>query len=114
MNELDLKLFNIISNVGTARSNYIEAIQAVKNEKPEEAKQLMSEGSKAYSLGHKVHMEFIQKEASGDTVIPTLLLIHAEDLMMSAEVFMLMAEEFMSLYTELSEIKSHLSMRKER
>ncbi len=113
MNEFDLRLFNIISNVGTARSNYIEAIQAVKSGNMEEAKLLMTEGSEAYSLGHQVHMELIQKEASGDTVVPTLLLIHAEDLMMSAEVFKIMAEEFTDLYGEVSEIKKQLSMRKE-
>lgn len=113
MKEFDLKLFNIISNVGTARSNYIEALQAVKSGNPEEAKQLMVEGSQAYSLGHQVHMELIQKEASGDPVVPTLLLIHAEDLMMSAEVFKIMAEEFIELHGQLHEMKNQLSMRKE-
>ena len=42
-------------------------------------------------------MEMIQKEASGESVETCLLLIHAEDQMMSAETFQVLAGEFIDL-----------------
>ena len=92
-----LACFEIISNVGTAKSCYINAIHKAKEGDYEEAKKLIEEGNKMYAEGHKAHVEMIQKEASGESVETCLLLIHAEDQMMSAETFQVLAGEFIDL-----------------
>ena len=63
----------------------------------EEAKKLIEEGNEHYAEGHKAHVEMIQKEASGESVETCLLLIHAEDQMMSAETFQVLAGEFIKM-----------------
>ena len=93
MEGLELACFEIISNVGTAKSCYINAIHKAKEGDYEEAKKLIEEGNKMYAEGHKAHVEMIQKEASGESVETCLLLIHAEDQMMSAETFQVLAKE---------------------
>jgi len=108
MEEFELKLFNIISNVGTARSNFIEAIRASRKGNVKEAEELMAEGKKAYSMGHEVHMELLQMEGTENAAKPTLLLIHAEDLMMSAETFSILSEEFIALQKDMSAINKSL------
>ena len=90
MEGLELACFEIISNVGTAKSCYINAIHKAKEGDYEE-------GNKMYAEGHKAHVEMIQKEASGESVETCLLLIHAEDQMMSAETFQVLAGEFIDL-----------------
>lgn len=54
MEGLELTAFQIISSVGTARSCYIEAIQAAKKSDYEEAEKLIKEGDEAFIEGHDV------------------------------------------------------------
>lgn len=93
MEGLELVIFQIISTVGTARSCYIEAIKAARTGDFEKAEKLMEEGVTAFAKGHEFHAGLIQKEADGDHVEVSLLLIHAEDQLMSAETFKILAEE---------------------
>ncbi len=87
MEGLELTAFQIISSVGTARSCYIEAIQAAKKGDYEEAEKLIKEGDEAFIEGHDAHAGLLQKEASGEGTTVNLLILHAEDQLMSAEAF---------------------------
>lgn len=101
MEGLELVAFQIISAVGTARSFFIEAIHSAKEGKFEEAHSKIEEGQKMFTEGHHGHSELIQKEASGEKNELSLLLIHAEDQLMSAEAFGILAEEFISVYQQI-------------
>lgn len=95
--ELVMKAFEIIACVGTARSQYIEAIHAAKDGDFDRAEQLMKEGGEAFLEGHDAHTRLVQQEAAGDPVAMTLMLTHAEDQLMSAEGFKIIAEEMIDL-----------------
>ena len=101
MEGMELISFKIISAVGTARSMYIEAIQLAKEGKFEEAKANIEEGEKIFVEGHHAHAELIQQEASGNRVEIQLLLMHAEDQLMSAEAFKIIATELIEIYERL-------------
>lgn len=101
MEGLELISFKIISAVGTARSMYIEAISYAKEGKFLEARKSIEEGEKIFIEGHHAHAELIQQEASGKNVEFRLLLMHAEDQLMSAETFKVMAEEFIVVYEKI-------------
>ena len=98
MEGTELIAFNIIAAVGTARSNYIAAIDAGNFE---EAEKLIKEGQDAYVEGHDAHAKLLTQTAQGDKVIMDLLLTHAEDQLMSAEGFGILAERFVTLYKKL-------------
>ena len=100
--ELELACFNIITHVGTARSNYIGAIQLAKEGKFEEAENLIAEGEKEFVEGHHAHADMLTKEANGELGNAGVLLIHAEDQLMSAEAFKIIAEEFIDLYKKIA------------
>ncbi|MEG0314145.1 MAG: PTS lactose/cellobiose transporter subunit IIA [Erysipelotrichaceae bacterium] len=102
MEGLELTCFEIISAVGTARSLYIEAIQEAKNKNYDKAEELMNEGSQTFLTGHHAHAKLIQQEAAGNPTAPTLLLLHAEDQLMSAEGFKIIANEFIDLYKKIN------------
>ena len=102
MEELELKCFEIITNVGSARSYYVEAISYAKEGDFENAEKSMADGGEAFKLGHHAHVSLIQAEASGEEVKISLILLHAEDQLMSAEGFRIIATEFIDLYKKLA------------
>ena len=98
MEELELISFKIISAVGAARSNFINAIQEAKQGNVERARELMNEGESFFTEGHHAHMEILTMQANGQNPKLDLLFIHAEDQMMSAETMKIIAQEFIELY----------------
>lgn len=102
MDDMELVCFQLITAAGSAKSNYIEAIQKAKEGSYEEAKRLISEGDEMMKQGHHPHTELIQKEAAGEDVKMSLILTHAEDQMMSTETFKIMAEEMIELYKKVN------------
>lgn len=99
---MEMIYFQIITNSGSAKSNYVEAIQKAKAGDFEGAKQLMDEGDEYYTQAHAVHGELIQKEAAGQKTEFSLILMHAEDQMASTELANILAKEFIELYSKLN------------
>jgi PTS system cellobiose-specific IIA component len=103
--EFEEQIFEIISNVGTAKSCFIEAIQEAKKGGIEKAHSLVKEGDAAFLLGHRVHHTLLTKEMSGDPVTISLIVLHAEDQIMAADSFKIIANSFIDLYEELQNLK---------
>ncbi|WP_130805915.1 PTS lactose/cellobiose transporter subunit IIA [Senegalia massiliensis] len=105
MGELEMIYFEIISAVGTARSLFIEAIGKAKSGDFKGAEEKIKEGNELFLQGHKSHSKLIQKEASDEKIEFSLILVHAEDQMMSAEAFKILSEEFIDVYKRIEEGK---------
>lgn len=104
MEDLELICFQIISHAGTAKSNYIEAMAKAKDGDLKKASELINEGIEEYRLAHKAHSSLITEEASGNKVEVGLLLMHAEDQLITTEVIKIVAEENIQLLKEIREI----------
>lgn len=105
MEELELISFEIISNVGTARSCYIESMRLAKAGDFEGAMAKIEAGDTAFNDGHTSHMKLLrvdQKSPMG------LLVMHAEDQLMSAETFKIMAMEFIDMYKKVSVLEEKI------
>lgn len=102
LEQLQMTCFEIIANVGTAKSNYIEAIQKAKAGDFEGAEELMKQGDEAYHGGHEAHMGMLVAEANGEREpIAPLILLHAEDQMASTEIIKVMAQELIEVQKQL-------------
>jgi len=95
---LEMTCLQIITNTGSAKSSYIEAIQSARAGLFEDAEKKMEEGEESFLLAHSVHGDLIQKDASGEAVPFSLILMHAEDQMAATEMAKVMAREFITLY----------------
>lgn len=104
MDEMELIYFKMIAGAGEARTNYMNAIEAAKDGSFEEAQEIIEKGDMAFNEGHSVHTELIQKEAGGNAAEINLLLMHAEDQLMSSEAFRFMALEVIDIYRRLKEV----------
>lgn len=101
MEGLELICFKIISYVGSARSHFIEAIQEAKNGNIELARNMVVIGNEELVQGHHSHFELLKLEANGEKIEFQLLLVHAEDQLMSAEAFEIICREFIDLYERI-------------
>ncbi|WP_338324929.1 PTS lactose/cellobiose transporter subunit IIA [Metabacillus mangrovi] len=100
MQDLELIPFQIISEVGAARSSFMEALMHGRKGEYAEAKEKVLEAQAYLSAGHKVHAGLVQKEAAGEEVKVTLLMVHAEDLMITTETMGEMVKEMIHMYKE--------------
>lgn len=98
--EFELICMQMITNSGSAKSSYIEAIQKAKEGDFDGAERLMEEGDEFFSACHGVHGDLLAKEASGEKIEFALILMHAEDQMASTEMAKVMAREIIALYRE--------------
>ena len=101
MDGMELIAFNIISNVGMAKSLAVEALRVAREGNYDEAEQKMSEASECLVNGHHAHASLIQKEAAGEKVEFSLIIMHAEDQMMAAETTKLLIEEMIEMFKQL-------------
>lgn len=108
MENLELVCFQLISAVGMAKSCYVEAIQEAKKGNFEAAKAKTKEGDDTFVQGHTAHAGLIQQEAAGNKTEITLLLLHAEDQLMSAETTKLMAQELIENYQTIKELEAKI------
>ena len=93
--------FQIISNVGMAKSLAMEALYAAKEGKFELAEGKLTESKQFFIEGHKTHASLIQKEASGEKLEISLIFMHAEDQLMNADTITLLVTEMIELYKRL-------------
>ena len=105
MNNLEEIIFFIISHSGEAKSCIMDSIELAKNNDITGANKKLEESISYKQLAHAKHFELIQQEATGNKHTISLLLIHAEDQLMSVETLQLLAKEFINLY-ELFHAKS--------
>lgn len=95
--------FQIISNVGMAKSLVLEALYAAKKGDYLLAEEKLKESKQFFINGHKIHATLIQKEARGEKLEFSLLFMHAEDQLMSAETISELVKEMIDMYKRMDE-----------
>ncbi|MCY6485743.1 PTS lactose/cellobiose transporter subunit IIA [Clostridium aestuarii] len=94
--------FQLISNVGEAKSLLFQALRDAREEKFEEAEAKVSTAESSMLKAHEVHFSLIQQEASGDKVQIPLLLMHAEDQLMTTETLKNIVKEMILMNKKFS------------
>lgn len=89
--------FEMLSNVGEAKSCYIEAMSTARVGDFDEAAKLIEEGESHFLNGHRAHMQMIQTAGSEESTI-NLLIAHAEDQMMATDTIKIVAKEMIEVY----------------
>lgn len=90
--------FQMVSAVNEARSYYLKAVQAARARDFKEAQKLIEYGDDRYTAGHAAHTQLLQMEAAGNITQVNMLIMHAEDQLMSAESYKVLAVESIHIY----------------
>lgn len=89
---------------GEAKSNAFEAIQKAKNGLFEEAHEKLKAADKALVLAHKSQTVMLTQEAQGEKIELSLLMVHAQDHLMTSLTFIDLAKEVVAVYERLNQM----------
>lgn len=98
MTENNEQVMNLIINAGDAKSSAMEAIYAAKKRDFDGAKDKLKEANTKINKAHNSQTELLTAEANGDHTEINLLLIHAQDHLMTALTFLDLAKELIDVY----------------
>ncbi|GGJ94100.1 PTS mannose transporter subunit IIA [Lentibacillus kapialis] len=99
--DMEQVIMGIIMNSGDAKSDAMEAIQHAKKKEVDRANQLIESAENELKEAHSKQTEMIQDEARGEKTELSLLLVHAQDHLMTATTFKDLAKEFVDLYEQI-------------
>ncbi len=98
LEQIQAVAFEMISIVGTAKSMYIEALTLTKQGNYDDANKMIKEADEIFSEVHSLHFDLIQKEASGEQLPFSLMLMHAEDQLLTTETLKILILELIEIY----------------
>ena len=93
----------LIANGGNAKSLAVEAIRLAKKGDIAGAREKLKESDKSLLEAHNSQTGMLTKEAQGDHMHVTLLVVHSQDHLMNAITFRDLAGEMVDLYEKLYE-----------
>lgn len=107
--DLEEACFQIIASVGSAKSQYVEAVARAREGEFAKAREMVAAGEKDFLVGHDVHMSMLTADAAGTGTGLSLLLVHAEDQLMAAESQRLTSLELIALYERVAALEERMS-----
>lgn len=105
MDEMEQAIMNLIVNAGSVKMHAYEALRKVNEEDYDGAEEEMKKAAEALNEAHNSQTGFIQKEASGEKVELSLLLVHAQDHIMTAISEKNLIEQIIELRKIVNELK---------
>jgi len=103
MSELEQIVFQLITLAGSARSSAFEALEYAKQFQFEKAEEELKSTREELVKAHNIQTNLIQKESKGETTELNLLLIHAQDHIMTAMLAKDLIEQMVQMHKALSD-----------
>jgi len=107
MKNMQQMSFMIILYAGNARSASMEAIAFAKRFDFQAARDKIEEAEKAFTSAHKEQTNLLQQEASGEKYEVSIILVHAQDHLMTAMTVKDLANEMIDMYEKIKEMGEH-------
>lgn len=82
--EFETNLLLMVAHAGDANSKVYDALDMYEKGHADKAYQLLDEAQVALLIAHKSQFELLNKEANGEKIIPSVIMIHAMDICMTA------------------------------
>ena len=106
LGDLEETCMQLITFAGATKSAYVEAMSERRAGNEEKALELIKEGKETYAQCHKIHQQMFTSEHKMENSMQTLLLMHAEDQMMSCETIYVLANEIMQCYAMIENLEN--------
>ena len=87
MQDMELIIFEIISNGGNAKALVYEAMEESEKGNFEEAQKFMDQAGEEMLKAHSMQTDLIMKEANGEKIDIGLIMVHSQDHLMGAILF---------------------------
>ncbi|MEG0137163.1 MAG: PTS lactose/cellobiose transporter subunit IIA [Cetobacterium sp.] len=96
--DLETVTMGLVGNAGESRSLAFEALNHAKKGDFKKAEDLLDESKKYFLLAHEVQSELIFKEADGNKIELGLLMVHAQDHLMTSILARELIKELIEIY----------------
>lgn len=106
MEELETIIFEIIIHGGNARALAYEALEKARKKEYEEVDRLMEECKEEMTLAHNTQTKLVQDEVKGEDVNISLLLIHAQDQLMTSMAEQTLIQQMIEMQKEINALKN--------
>ena len=97
-NGAEMVSFGIIAHAGDARSYAFGALEAAKAGNFEEAEELLKKSNDAAVEAHHMQTELLVNEANGNKTPVDVLLVHAQDHLMTSMLAVELIKELITIY----------------
>lgn len=94
--------FQIVGFAGDARGCAMEAIGEAKDGNIDKANDLIKEARETIANAHHCQTELISAESSGEELPVSILLVHAQDHLMTAMTVIDLAEEMIDIHKKIN------------
>ena len=101
-------IFQLITFGGSARSDVFEAFAAAKAGDYAAADVKLREASEALLEAHKIQTDLIQAEARGENMTVQLLMVHAQDHLMTSILAKDLIGNMIGMQREIEELKARI------
>lgn len=98
--DLETISMTIISYAGDARTKAFEALREARSKNFDRAEKLLEEANESSAKAHKTQTDLLFKEANGEEVAMNVLLVHAQDHLMTSMLALELIEEILYLHKE--------------
>lgn len=96
--DLEMAAMTIISYSGDARTQAFRSLALAREGKNDEAKELLNNAKEVSIKAHKAQTELLIEEANGGKLDINILLIHAQDHLMTSMLALELIQEMLYLY----------------
>ncbi|MDO5516260.1 MAG: PTS cellobiose transporter subunit IIA [Clostridium sp.] len=103
--DLQVVAFEIILHSGEARTMVHEGFELMKEGKTAEAEKKLDEANNELLEAHKSQTNLLQTYANGEEVKMEIIMVHAQDHLMTTMTLREMALEFLNMYKQFQELK---------
>lgn len=93
--------FKIISYAGDAFAKFYEAVEVANEGEYEKAEQLIQEGDNSMHEAHKAQMDLLAVEANGEDMDFSVILVHAQDHLMTTIMYERIAKQLISVLKKM-------------
>lgn len=104
--DLQVVAFEIILHSGDARTIVHEGLNLMNQGKFEEAEKKMEDANNELLEAHKSQTKLLQDYANGDEITMEIIMVHAQDHLMTTMAIREMAIEFLKMYKQIYELKN--------
>ena len=95
---MEQEIFEIISHAGDSRGYTFEALTEARKNNFEEAERILIKAKDELRLAHNTQTKLIQAEINGQDIKMSLLMVHAQDQLMTAMSENNLVEEMIEMY----------------
>ncbi|WP_125979769.1 PTS lactose/cellobiose transporter subunit IIA [Loigolactobacillus iwatensis] len=104
-NDVIESVMALINDAATIKAIILAAIEDAKKNQFTAATTKLEEADKKLVAAHEIQTHLLSQEAAGQKIQVTLLLVHAQDHIMSVSTYRDLASEIIDLYRRLAETK---------